>query len=129
MGADLHAQITALIAGGSSQKAAAKRLGVSESTVSRVLAEHRGDGGPTPAADAVDAFAASLAVLEPADEARLEALRSLARKLDWSSGASTGSAALAVPALTREFRSLLDELRRSASFDELREALLAGDDD
>ena len=127
---DLYAQVTALLAQGKSQAQAAEALGVSASTVSRTLANHREDDGHRPAMDAVDGFVASLgADLAPDVRPRVEALRGLACKIDWASGASTGTAALAVASLTKEFRALLDELRQSASFDELREALLAGDDD
>lgn len=67
--------------------------------------------------------------LAPDIAPRVEALRGLAAKIDWSTGANTGTAALAVASLTKEFRALLDELRQSASFDELREALLASGND
>lgn len=128
---DLYAQIEALLAQGKSQAAAARELGVSASTVSRLLADRRraGADGSGPAMAAVDAFVASLgSELAPDVRPRVEALRGLAAKIDWSRGASSGTAALAVASLSKEFRSLLDELRASASFDELREALLAGDD-
>lgn len=122
-------RVRALLAEGLTQKAAAKRLGVSASTVSRALAENRTEEGHRPAQDAVDAFVASLgAEIAPDVAARIEALRALAAKLDWTGRASTGTAAMAASSLAREYRSLLDELKRSASFDELREALLAGDD-
>lgn len=127
---DLHAEIVELIAKGKSQAQAAKDLGVSPSTVSRNLADHRESNGHQPAMAAVDAFVQSLGVeLAPDIAPRVEALRGLATKIDWASGANTGTAALAVASLTKEFRALLDELRQSASFDELREALLASGDD
>lgn len=128
-GIDLFRRVQALQAAGLSQKQAADRLRVSPSTVSRVLADHRESESFRPAQDAVDAFVASLGeTLAPDVGARVEALRSIALKLDWTGRASTGTAAMAASSLAREFRSLLDELKRSASFDELREALLAGDD-
>ena len=110
---------------GLSQVQVSKRLGVSTSTVSRALAGNRGQDGHRAAQDAVDAFVRSLGS-DPAPEvlARVEALRGLATKIDWASGANTGAAAMAVSSLTKEYRSLLDELRTSASFDELRRALL-----
>ena len=127
---NLHAQIHALLAKGQTQAQAAKALGVSASTVSRVLADHREEGGHRAAQDAVDTFVASLgAELAPDILARVEGLRALANKLDWTTRATTGTAAMACSSLAREYRSLLDELRQAASFDELREALLAGDDD
>jgi transcriptional regulator with XRE-family HTH domain len=127
---DLHERIKALLAQGKSQAQAAKALGVSTSTVSRTLADHRGDDGRHPAMDAVDTFVASLGKdLAPDVLPRVEALRGLAAKIDWSRSASSAGAALAVSSLTKEFRSLLDELRASSSFDELREALLRADDD
>ena len=126
---DLHAKIALLLEEGFSQAQAAKELGVSASTVSRVLADHRSNDGHRPAQDAVDVFVASLgAELTPDVLARVEGLRALACKLDWVTGATTGTAAMAASSLAREYRSLLDELRRTASFDELREALLADDD-
>jgi hypothetical protein len=112
------------------QKQAAGELGVSESTVSRTLADRLDIGGSGPAQSAVDLFVASLgASLAPDVAARVEALRALAAKLDWTRRATTGTAAMAASSLAKEFRSLLDELRQSTSFDELREALLAGADD
>jgi transcriptional regulator with XRE-family HTH domain len=127
---DLHARIRAELAKGKTQKQAAKTVGVSPSTVGRTLANHRVEDGHRPAQDAVDVFVASLgAELAPDVAARVEALRGLARKLDWTGQAKTGTAAMAASSLAREYRSLLDELRQSASFDELREELLARDDD
>ena len=85
--------------------------------------------GSGPAQVAVDAFVASLgAELAPDVAARVEALRSLAAKLDWARAASTGTAAMAAAQISKEFRALVDELQRVASFDELRLALLADDD-
>lgn len=128
-GIELFRRVQALRAQGLTQKQAAERLGVSTSTVSRVLADNRDADGFRPAQDAVDVFVVSLGEPLAADvAARVEALRSLARKLDWTGRASTGTAAIAASSLAREFRNLLDELKRSASFEELREALLAGDD-
>lgn len=126
---NLLGQIQALQAKGLSQKNVAARLGVSASTVSRVLADRRDEDGFRPAQDAVDAFVASLGPkLAPDVSARVEALRSIARKLDWTGRAHTGTAAMACSSLAKEFRNLLDELKRSASIDELREALLADAD-
>jgi hypothetical protein len=127
---DLVTRIRALLDGGLTQKAAAERLGVSPSTVSRVLAEQRRADVPCrPAQDAVDRFVASLGTgLAPDVAARVEALRSIARKLDWTGVATTGTAAMAASSLAKEFRNLLDELRQAASFDELKQALLAGAD-
>ena len=126
---DLFARVSALLAGGLSQKEAAERVGVSASTVSRLLADHRGDESHRPAQDAVDAFVVSLGDdLDPDVAARVEALRALAVKLDWTGRANTGTAAMAASSLAKEFRSLLDELQRTASFDELKEALLADGD-
>jgi DNA-binding LacI/PurR family transcriptional regulator len=126
---ELHGQILALLAEGSSQAQAAKALGVSSSTVSRVLADRHEDGVHRAAQDAVDAFVASLGrELTPDVLARVEALRALASKLDWTTRATTGTAAMAASSLAREYRSLLDELKQGASFDELRAALLAADD-
>jgi transcriptional regulator with XRE-family HTH domain len=115
---------------GLSQKETAKRLGVSESTISRRLANHRDAvAGSGPAQVAVDAFVLSLgAELAPDVAARVEALCSLAAKLDWARSASTGTAAMAAAQISKEFRALVDELQRVASFDELRLALLADDD-
>ena len=74
---NLHAQIKALLAKGQTQAQAAKQLGVSASTVSRTLTDHRGDDGNHPAQDAVDVFVESLgAKLAPATLARVEALQS-----------------------------------------------------
>jgi transcriptional regulator with XRE-family HTH domain len=127
---DRHNQIAALLSEGLTQKQVAKQLGLSPSTVSRVLADHRVDDGHHPAMDSVDAFVKSLGVaLAPDVLARVEALRALAAKLDWASTAQTGTAAMAASSLAKEYRNLLDELRSSASFDELREALLRDDDD
>jgi len=125
---DANEKIRALLAEGLTQKQAAERLGVSASTVSRVLADHRDVEGLRPAGDAVDAFVCSLGSLSPDTAARVEALRTIARKLDWASGASTGTAAMAAAQLAKEFRALLDELTQVAEFDELRLALLADDD-
>ena len=123
MSDDLYSRIEALLAEGFTQSQAAEQLDVSKTTVGRVLAEHRAEHRP--AQDAVDVFVRSLGPdLAPEVLARVEALRGLATKIDWASGANTGAAAMAVSSLTKEYRSLLDELRTSASFDELRRALL-----
>jgi transcriptional regulator with XRE-family HTH domain len=123
-------RVRLLLAEGLNQNQVAKRLGTSPSTISRLLADHRDDDGYRPAQDAVDAFVRSLGPeLAPDVAARVEALRGLARKLDWTGRANTGTAAMAASSLAREYRNLLDELRVSSSFDELREALLASDDD
>jgi predicted transcriptional regulator len=123
-----HERITALLEEGLTQSQVAEQLGVSKSAVSRIVLEHRGEHRP--AQEAVDVFVRSLGSdLAPEVLARVEALRGLATKIDWASGANTGAAAMAVSSLTKEYRVLLDELRRSASFDELREALLRDDDD
>ena len=83
---------------------------MSASTVSRTLTDHRSDDGNHPAQDAVDVFVESLgAKLEPSTLARVEALRALAAKLDWSRQVGTGTAAMAASSLAKEFRSLLDE--------------------
>lgn len=127
--AELYAQLVALVGEGRTQAQAARALGVSASTASRIMADHRSDDGHRPARDAVDAFVASLGPeLTPDVQARIEPLRTLAAKLDWACTAKTGTAAMAAASLAREYRSLLDELKQSASFDELREALLAGND-
>jgi DNA-binding LacI/PurR family transcriptional regulator len=127
---DLHAQIVAMVGEGRSQAQAARALGVSASTVSRILADRREEGAHRATREAVDAFVRSLGPeLTPDVLARVEGLRVLAAKLDWATRATTGTAAMAASSLAREYRSLLDELQQSASFDELREALLAGGDD
>ena len=127
---EIHPQILALLAEGRSQLEAARALGVSTSTVSRILADRRQGDVHGPALIAVDAFVTSLGPeLTPDVAARVEALRALAAKLDWSTAATTGTAAMAAASLAKEFRSLLDELKASTSFDELREALLAPDGD
>jgi hypothetical protein len=111
----------------------AGRLGVSASTVSRILADHRDAvaGSPGPAQGAVDVFVGSLgSPLAPDVAARVEALRSLAAKLDWARAASTGTAAMAAAQISKEYRALVDELQQVRGFDELRAALLAvGDED
>jgi transcriptional regulator with XRE-family HTH domain len=122
--------VLALQAAGLNQKQIAAELGVSESTVSRTLQDHQAGNDLRPAQAAVDAFVESLGVeLAPAVAARVEALRTLAAKLDWAHSASTGTAAMAAAGVAKEFRALLDELQAVSSFDELRAALLAGDDD
>jgi transcriptional regulator with XRE-family HTH domain len=127
---DLFSRIQALLGQGMTQKQAAGELGVSESTVSRTLADRLDVGASGPAQSAVDLFVVSLGASLPPDvAARVEALRALAAKLDWTRRATTGTAAMAASSLAKEFRSLLDELQQSTSFDELREALLAGADD
>lgn len=124
---DRHTRILALLGEGLTQAEVAKRLKVSPSTVSRALANHQDTEGHRPAQDAVNEFVRSLGdALTPDVLARVEGLRALARKLDWTGRANTGTAAMAASSLAREYRSLLDELRREASFDELRAALLAG---
>jgi transcriptional regulator with XRE-family HTH domain len=99
--------IRALLSEGLSQRQIADRFGVSPSTVSRALAAD----AARPAENAVDALVESLGELDPDRQARVEAAKALARKLDWSGSASTGSAALATAALVREFRLTLDELK------------------
>ena len=122
--------ILALKAEGLSQKQIAERLGVSASTVTRTLQDHEAGGDLRPAQDAVDAFVASLgAELAPGVVARVEALLTSRSKLDWARSASTGTAAMAAAGVAKEFRALLDELQAVSSFDELRAALLADDDD
>ena len=128
-GAGLHAQIVAMVAEGRTQAQAARALGVSPSTACRVLADHRQEGKHRATQDAVEAFVLSLGPELTADvRCRLEGLRVLAIQLDWSARATTGTAAMATSPLVREYGRLIDELRQSASFDELREALLAHDD-
>jgi transcriptional regulator with XRE-family HTH domain len=123
---DAHAKLRALLREGLTQAQAAERLGVSASTVSRALAEDWDSDAFRPAQAAVDVFVASLGdELAPDVAARVEALRGLARKLDWTGQATTGTAAMAAASLAKEYRALLDELQRVASFDELRAALLA----
>jgi len=121
-------RVLALRGEGLTQEAIAAQLGISRSAVRRVLAAES-DSAPRPAMDAVEEFVLSLGVLSPEVAARVAALRSLAAKLDWAQSAQTGAAAMAAASLTKEYRNLLDELRQSASWDELREALLAGDSD
>jgi transcriptional regulator with XRE-family HTH domain len=125
---DRHRQIAALLSEGLTQAQIANRLKVSPSTVSRTLADHRPDDSTRPAMRVVDRFVASLGGdLEPDVAARCEALRVCAAKLDWSREANTGTAAMAAPQLAREFDRLLEQLKRSASFEELKAALLADD--
>ena len=127
---NLHAEILAILEKGHSQAEAAERLGVSTSTVSRTLADHREDGDFRATRDAVERFVESLGPeLEPAVLARVAVARALGEKLDWSTRASTGTAAMAASSLAREFRAVLSELHQSSRFDELREALLAADDE
>lgn len=124
------ARVIALKAEGVAQKEIAARLGVSPSTVTRTLQDHHAAADLRPAQIAVDAFVRSLgAELAPGVAARVEALRTLAAKLDWASGANTGTAAVASAGVAKEYRALLDELQAVSSFDELRAALLADDDD
>lgn len=99
--------IRALLSEGLSQRQVAERFGVSPSTISRALAADQA----RPAEHAVDALVESLGELDPDRLVRVEALRAIARKLDWSGTASTGSAALATASLVREFRGALDELK------------------
>lgn len=123
------AQIQALLDEGLSQKQAAQRLGISESRVSRILTRERSvAAGNGAALRAVDRIAESLGDMTADQQARVEAARALARKIDWSAAANTGAAAMAAASLVRELRSLLDELRAASSFDELRQALLADHD-
>ena len=126
---DLHPQVAALIGEGRTQAQAARALGISPSTVSRILADHRVDDGNGPTREAVDVFVRSLGPeLTAETRARVEALRVLAAKLDWARTATSATAAMAAPGCAKEFRQLLDELKASTSFDELREALLAAGD-
>jgi predicted transcriptional regulator len=93
---ELHPRITALLSEGLTQSQAAKQLGVSKTTVSRVLAEHHAEHRP--AQEAVDVFVASLgSTLAPEVLARVEALRGLACKIDWASGAISATAPTAGP--------------------------------
>lgn len=127
---DRLSSILALQAEGLAQTQIAERLGVSASTVTRDLADHREASDLRPAQDAVDAFVVSLGEkLAPDVAARVEALRSLAAKLDWATQASTGTAAMAAASLAKEYRALLDELQAVSNFDELRAALLTDDDE
>jgi predicted XRE-type DNA-binding protein len=126
---DLHAKITVLLSEGFSQADAAKQLGVSTSTVSRVLAEHYDADGHRQMQDAVDAFITSLGLdLSPDVRARVALLRNTAEQLDRAAASGTGTAMMATAALNKDYCSLVDELRQSASLDELREALLAAGD-
>jgi transcriptional regulator with XRE-family HTH domain len=99
--------IRALREEGLSQRDIADRLGVNASTVSRALAADL----DRQAERAVDRLVESLGELDADRLARVEALRTLAAKLDWARQAGTGSAAMAAASIAREFRSLLDELR------------------
>lgn len=122
-------RVRELLDAGLSQKDVAERLGMAESTVSRMVNRERQTAASDGAAlQAVERIALELGSMTPDQEARVEAARGLARKIDWTAQANTGAAAMAAASLVREFRSLLDELRAASSFDELREALLAGND-
>jgi DNA-binding transcriptional regulator LsrR (DeoR family) len=123
-------RVRALAADGFTQTEIAAELGISQSRVSRLLTgagQAAVENGP--AVRAVNRVARSLGKVSPDVAARVELARALAQKLDWTTAANTGSAALAASSVAKELRALLDELRQSASFDELREALLASDDD
>jgi hypothetical protein len=125
---DSHQRIRTLLEEGLPQTEIVKRLKVSKSAVSRVAIAMRNEHRDARAV--VDRFVRSLGPrLEPDVAARCEALRVCAAKLDWTRAANTGTAAMAAPQLAREFDRLLEQLKRSASFDELKAALLAGDDD
>jgi DNA-binding LacI/PurR family transcriptional regulator len=127
---DRHGEILRMVGEGRTQAQAARALGVSPSTVSRVLADRREEGKHRATQDAVDVFVKSLGPeLTPEVLARVEGLRVLAAKLDWATRATTGTAAMAASSLAKEYRSLIDELKQAASLDELREALLAAGDD
>jgi transcriptional regulator with XRE-family HTH domain len=96
-----------MVGEGRTQAQAARALGVSASTVSRVLADRRVAGEHRAAQDAVDAFVRSLGPeLTPDVRVRVEGLRALANKLDWTTRATTGTAAMAASSLAREYRSL-----------------------
>src|ERR1017187_1651056 len=87
---DLHPQVAALIGEGRTQAQAARALGISPSTVSRILADHRVDDGHAPTREAVDVFLRSLGPeLTAETRARVEALRVLAAKLDWARTATS----------------------------------------
>jgi transcriptional regulator with XRE-family HTH domain len=122
-------RVEALLSEGFSQAQVAQQLGVHPSTVSRALADFHDADGQGRTQDAVDMFVESLGSgLAPDVVARVAALYNIAGQLDWASGAGTGTAAMATAALNVQFCSLLDELKQSASLDELREALLAAGD-
>ena len=93
---DLYAKITVLLSEGFTQADAAKQLGVSTSTVSRVLAEHYDMDGHRQMEDAVEAFVGSLGLdLTPDVQARVALLRNTAQQLDRAAASGTGTAMMA----------------------------------
>jgi IS30 family transposase len=72
---DRHGQIVALLSEGLSQKEAARQLGLSPSTVSRVLADHRVDDGPWAARDYVDAIRNRATPKQAREHARVSGAR------------------------------------------------------
>lgn len=101
-----------LAADGVSQSEIARLLGVSQPTVSRMLAGAQADAATTPGAmtQAVDRLVASLGDLDPEAALRAQALRVTAQKFDWASAASTGAAAAATASLMRELDNGIGKL-------------------
>jgi hypothetical protein len=121
---DSHRRIRTLLEEGLPQTEIVKRLKVSKSTVSRVAIAMRGEHRDARAV--IDDFVRSPgASLESDVAARCEALRVCSGKLVWSCSPNTDTAPMAAPQLARQFDRLLEELKRSAPFEDLTDALLA----
>lgn len=101
---------SALAEAGWTQSAIAQRLGVSQSTVSRMLASSDLPPGPGPCERAIDALAAGFPEATADQHARIEAAKVLASRLDWARNARTGAGSIAAASLSRELTRLIDEI-------------------
>ena len=98
--------VRAFIAAGNSQLSAAEHFGLSRSKVQRLLRDSFEIGDR---AREVEDLAFALGDrLDVGARAKLGLLRSLARKVDWAEHASTGSAAMALAGLSKQYLELLE---------------------
>jgi transcriptional regulator with XRE-family HTH domain len=118
MGDDLAMRVFKLRAEGQTQAQISKRVGVSRSTVSRILAAGAPVGDEDgPRLQEVEAIARAMGEVDEASRARLGLARSLAAKLDQCREQRTAASAVAAANLARQYRETLDELQPLATDD------------
>jgi transcriptional regulator with XRE-family HTH domain len=122
-----YTEVLPLRAQGLTQQQIADRLGVSRSTICRILAAGAPtDLGPGPRAAEVEALAARMGEIDDAVNARLGLARALAAKLDQCAALRTAQSSVAAANLVKQFRDTLDELQpmTNTHAEKLHQALL-----